>query len=223
MNSWTWDDAHISESFAKYSPILNYPEFRLLWQKNSRGILDFFPRTFIKRIGYNLINVLIKRKNIALDNQFGGYQFLRREKIDSLLKNKQSPQKDQPEVRRYPISTTNIEYLSKIINYCNQKGVRVFLIRSPVHKAYGNPTSERVFQKILNTSFSQTQFLDFKDFPLENNQFGDFGHLNYKGAKIYSVFFAHLLNMNLLNRENKQAFIDSEIAKVNYSQSILNK
>jgi hypothetical protein len=66
MNSWTWDDEHISESFAKYSPILNYPEFRLLWQKNSRGILDFFPRTFIKRIGYNLINVLIKRKQPSL-------------------------------------------------------------------------------------------------------------------------------------------------------------
>lgn len=222
MNSWTWDDAHISEKFTIYLPILDYSEFRLLWQKNSSGILSFFPKAFIKRMGHNLISILIKRKNIESDNQFGGYNYITRAKTDSLLKAVESHQKVLREDNNQMTSNINIKYLSKIINYCNQKGVHVYLIRSPLHKAYSNPNSERTFKNILNTSFSQTEFLDFKDFSLRNEQFGDFGHLNYKGAKIYSIFFNNLLNSDLLKKDNKQAFIDSEIAKIAVSQNIQN-
>ncbi|MEO7314696.1 MAG: hypothetical protein ABIW47_05900 [Ginsengibacter sp.] len=222
MDSWTWGDEHISDGFAKYFPLLDYPEFKLLWHKNSSAILAYFPKTFIKKMWHNMLSIL-KNKNIESDNQFGGYNFITRAKIDSLLKNMEN----QPEIQSGNInpiiSNTNIEYLSKIINYCNQKGLQVLLIRSPLYKTYGDATSEKEFKNILNTFFYQTEFLDFRDFPLHNDQYGDFGHLNYKGAKSYSIFFNQLLRMNLLKRENKQVFIDSEIEKVAVSQNIQNK
>lgn len=221
MDSWTWDDEHISSSFARYYPLMRYPEFKLLWQKNSSAILTYFPKTFIKKMGHNLISIL-GNKNIETDNQFGGYKFITRAKLDSLLKTMVNFPENPAKAINPIISYTNIEYLSKIINYCKQNDLKVLLIRSPLYKTYGNDNSEREFRNILNTSFSQTEFIDFRNFPLENEQYGDLGHLNFKGAKTFSIFFDDLIKMDLLKRENKQAFIDSEISKRLVSQNIKN-
>ena len=163
------------------------------------------------------------KKNIQTDHQFGGYQFLERDKTDSILKTRPAVSQNQEDKGMQDISHTNIHYLAEIINHCRQKGVQVFLIRSPLHTAYNDSVSERQFKIILNTNFPQTQFLDLRNFPLQNDQYGDLGHLNYRGAKPYSIFFDHLLKMNLLQRENKQAIIEAEMAKINRAQNIPNK
>lgn len=224
-NSWTWGDDYISVRLAKHSPLLEYPDLRFLWQKNSSAILRFFPKTFMLRTGQNIFVILIKNQTILSNNMFGGYLSLKRKITDSLLKTPEWSPEILNENNNHTFSKTNIKYLSKIINYCNQKGVHVVLIRTPVHKAYKtrNAFSEKKFKNILNTYYPQTAFLDFLDFPLTNEQFADYGHLNYKGANPYSIFFARLLKKDLLKKENKQAFIDSEISKLIVSQHIQDK
>ncbi|EPR71857.1 hypothetical protein ADIWIN_3150 [Winogradskyella psychrotolerans RS-3] len=51
-------------------------------------------------------------------------------------------------------------------------------------------------------------YLDFSNFPLSNFQYGDLQHLNHKGANVFSEWFATLLQNGLLEKENKQAFIN---------------
>ena len=222
MDSWTWGDEHISDGFAKYSPLFECRELKFLWKKNSSAILSYFPKTFIKKMGHNILSIL-KDKNIESDNQFGGYNYIERAKLDSLLLAMENHPEITEEYIKPIISNTNIRYLLKIINYCNQNGLQVLLIRSPIYKMYGDAFSEKEFKYILTKYFHNTEFLDLRNFPLKNDQYGDFGHLNYKGAKLYSIFFDHLLKTNLLKKENKQVFIDSELSKLTVSQNIQNK
>ena len=56
--------------------------------------------------------------------------------------------------------------------------------------------------------------LDFQNFPLEDNEFWDPIHLNYKGAKKFSLFFDSSLKRGLLDAPNPQSMIDEEIQKM---------
>jgi hypothetical protein len=55
------------------------------------------------------------------------------------------------------------------------------------------------------------EYLDFLKFPLKNAQFADPEHLNHKGAKVFSQWFNQLLKKGLLEKNNKQDFINEEI------------
>ena len=66
---------------------------------------------------------------------------------------------------------------------------------------------------MLKSKFSDTEFLDFSQFQLLNSEFGDLAHLNHKGATKFSIWFNNLLNNGLLEKDNKQKFIDNEMIK----------
>ena len=113
----------------------------------------------------------------------------------------------------YSISRKNIEYLEKIVTFCKEKNVNIYFIRSPQHIYYASRKNEKVFRRIRNEKFENVPFLDFNDFPLTNGEFGDFGHLNYRGAEKFSLWFDELLKKGLLSRSTKNEFINSEIKK----------
>lgn len=48
---------------------------------------------------------------------------------------------------------------------------------------------EETYQRIYQAQFSDVKLLDYSRFKLENHQFGDFEHLNAKGAAVYSRWF----------------------------------
>jgi len=210
MDSWTWDNEHIINNFPKYFPLLDYKDFCFLWKKNYKAILDCPPKSLMNESGFNLLTKFIPHKGIMYNNRFGGYRYLIRDKTDSLIKciSKTNTNKTKQE-----FSDSNIEYLSKIIQLCKINNVAVFLIRSPFHKKYDYYFNELKFQDIRKSNFSNVEFLDFKDFPLHNNQFGDLGHLNFKGSRVFSIFFDNLLDSGLLNRANKQDFINNQVSQ----------
>lgn len=213
MNSWTWDLEHIHAQFPIYFPLLNFSEFKFLWTKNSNAILNCPPKFFINEIGFTIYSTYIIGKGIRSNTRFGGYRFLVRDKTDSLLLN--MPKIKQKEISNYEISEINIYYLAEIIKLCKMNNIVVYLIRSPVHPNYSRLNNEPELKRIINSQFSNIEFLDFKDYPLKNSEFGDFGHLNYKGARIFSGFFNNILDSGILIKNNKQDFIDIEISKLN--------
>ena len=75
---------------------------------------------------------------------------------------------------------------------------------------------------IKNEKFENIEFLDFNDFPLKNNEFGDFGHLNYKGAEKFSLWFNGLLDKELLLKSNKNEFVLNEIKYERTTKAISN-
>jgi len=62
--------------------------------------------------------------------------------------------------------------------------------------------------------FSSVEFLDFNKFPIADDGFADFGHLNYKGASKFSNWFNIMLNSGLLNTDKKQFLINQGISAV---------
>lgn len=130
-------------------------------------------------------------------------------KVDSLLKTSNELSDDFHE-NKTSVSAVNLEYLMKIIDYCNDK-VTVYLVRSPQHKNSPYFKNEIEFQSIRKTKFPTLEFLDFSNFPISNKEFADYGHLNIKGAKIFSIWFNSLLESGLIEKDNKQQHINQNI------------
>jgi hypothetical protein len=206
-DSWIWSDKYMHAFLPVMLPLLEYEEAKLLFSKNPAIFLGV-TTSCIKNIFY-----LYKKKPIQENKVWGGYEYLVMDHVDSLIRLKPTDI-NKIEVKT-GIAETNLKYLKKIIDMCKQNNKKVFLIRSPLHAQYKELENEPEFKKLLETTFAAVEFLDFKDFPLKNSEFGDLEHLNFRGAQKISLFFNTLLSEGLLKKENKQAFINAEMQKIN--------
>ena len=98
--------------------------------------------------------------------------------------------------RKSKISDINIHYLKKIVDLCKLKKVHIFLFRTPIHNALKSTFDELKFQSIRKQYFSNIKYIDNIDFQISNEEFGDLEHLNYRGAKKYSIFFNTIVQKN---------------------------
>lgn len=204
MNDWIWGDKYMSYRFPKYGVFMDLNSYNLLLNNN--------PKCF-QNSSKNLIknSILSTLRGFRPQDNIGGYHYLVRNKTDSLLAN--IPIDSVSEYRSQEISEKNIEYLRKTVDFLKSENKKVFLIRSPLHIKYEGFMNEQKFQEILQSKFSDIEFLDFSHFPLLNSEFGDLEHLNHKGATKFSIWFNNLLNNGLFKKENKQNFIDKEMIK----------
>lgn len=210
MDSWIWDDKHIQQNFPRYFSLLDYSDFKILAENNFKAILNCPPSRFIKEIGYTYMSSLILRKNFRSNTRFGGYNYLKANKVELLVKDEMSSNRDNNIIEK-DISEINIKYLQKIVELCNENNIKAFLIRSPVHSKYFSIYNEVDFNRVLKAYFQNTEFIDFASFPLQNNEYRDFGHLNYQGAHKFSIWFNSLLMNNFLKEKDKQLIVHKSI------------
>jgi len=215
MERWTWDKEHLNYNLPRYFTLIDKSEIQLLRNKNCNPFLSVTLKSYIKGIGHSYFNLIFNENSvISKKRRYGGYLYLVRNEIDSLVivaqKSKINGNSNDVETK---VSESNIIYFKKIQKLCKQNNITAYLIRTPVHKMYYNQQEEETYKSILKNEFSNSAFLDFKEFPLTNEEFGDFGHLNYKGAITFSKWFSELLCKGLLLTEKKQEFIDEEILK----------
>ncbi|GLB53730.1 hypothetical protein NBRC110019_27710 [Neptunitalea chrysea] len=193
---WTTDTQYILEKFPGYAPFMKKETIGYLYDKNksavTKSILPFFQTG---------ITMLIKKYNYT--KVLGGYEKVEGTNLDSDTINKKQISNT--------IATENLLYLRKIIRYIKGLNKEVYLIRTPVHKYYPWLANEDHFKTVRNEMFSDLPFLDFSTVPLQDNAFADSGHLNYKGSKKLSIWLNHLLNKELLNKQNKKEFIENEL------------
>lgn len=204
MNSWTWGYDQMSGKFPLYSPFMNTNDIKLLFKNNPEDFLSVLSKSTRE----NLLNVL--RIDYSLSTKYGGFLPLKVSKIDSLLLNPKH-KKVSMQKEKHSISNVNLQYLRKIVDYCNDNNVSLYLVRSPQHKNTSYLKNEKLFLELKKSNFPELEFLDFNDFPLKNEEFADFGHLNKKGANKFSVWFNTLLESGILSMVNKQEFINQNI------------
>jgi hypothetical protein len=205
MNSWTWDDIHILDRYRLYTAYTPPHEVRFLYSKNPKTTFLCNIKSVVNNIYY-----IFNLGNITSDKKMGGYIYLVRDKTDSLLHAMAiNPVKTQTDTN---VSTINIQYLKKIIAAVRRNGDSIYLVRIPLHPKYDRLGNEAKFKEILNKQLDGVEFLDFKDFPLPDSDYGDLEHLNYRGAKKYSMFFNKLVKDGLLNKISKQEFINEQMA-----------
>ncbi|PHS62298.1 MAG: hypothetical protein COB12_10915 [Flavobacterium sp.] len=213
MDEWTWGDKNITYRFNNYEPFIDMEDQYVLLRNN-------FPKYFSvffdnrKKHFWKMIN---NNYSWSTHRQFGGYNYLVMDKTDSLL-NKLTSKRTE-----FGISKINIIYLVKIIRMLEKQNIKVALLRVPIHPRSTVNDNELIFNEILNKKFNSVEFLDFNAFHLETNQYGDLEHLNYRGAKVFSLWFDSIIKKGLFDKTNKQNFIDSLIMAYNKnSKEIIN-
>jgi hypothetical protein len=206
-----FSDMYLSARYPVYEPFFTLEDFILLLIKNRKVVLQA-QSIALKE---NLLFLMSSQYNYLQYKKCGGFVSINTAKIDSLIKDT----KLHPYFRtkRIEMSEISLKYLRKSIDYCKSKGVKVHFIRSPYHENHELLRYEKEFIYMKNNRFSDVDFLDFAKFPLSNDGFADYGHLNSRGSTVFSIFFNKLIQEGLLNKLNKQGFINSEMEKQNKS------
>jgi hypothetical protein len=207
MDDWTWGYQYMSSMFPQYAAFMDKSDISLILEHNSKDFLNCLSLATRE----NLFRIFTF--NYDFSSAMGGYLRLDHEQPN--LNNLNNNVKSELDATSFRISAVNIQYLQKIIAYCNDKHLQVFLVRSPQHNKYEYLKNEADLFKIKQHYFPNTEFLDFNKFPLADHEFADPGHLNYKGALKFSVYVNQILSSGLLGMHDKQNFIDETIHKIN--------
>lgn len=183
MDNWTWDDMHLQYELKNYLFLMDNEDLVFLYKKNSSG----FQSAFSKMLFNNLSKLIIKRS--IKDGDFGGYKAKEKngEENSSDLNNMNVKKNDVS--KKIEISDCNIFYLEKLVSFCLERKIKVFLIRTPMSKNYSTLRTESTYRNIILKKFNTIRYLNFKDYPLLDSDFLDKEHLNTKGAEKYSKFF----------------------------------
>ena len=204
-DKWTWDDKYLPFKYQVYGTFINKEGFNFLLNKNPKGLFA----GQIKMLRQNIKIITTSHYNYLYNR--GGYLYLTgnnlKNELENQLKDNSNDKKDSI------ISESNLIYLEKILSFCKEKNIKVYFIRSPMHNKYNGIYNELILQNICKTRFRTIEFLDFKDYPLEDSDFSDLEHLNYRGAKKFSIWFNKLLIDSLLEKSNKQQFINENMIR----------
>ncbi|MGR7811994.1 hypothetical protein [Lacinutrix undariae] len=216
MDEWIWGEKYMSNRFPRYSSFMSFGDNVMLFKNNSEAYSNSLSLSVKKK------TIRIFNDDLNYSNKIGGYLYLERDKTDSIIKNMSSLKQSKNKNRNFKkeISEVNLLYLDSIITFIERQNKKVVLIRSPLHDKYKGYENEEAYIEILKTRYANSEYMDFSKFPLLNSMYGDLEHLNYKGAKEFTEWFADLINDGLLEKENKQDYIDEKIThiKVNYNQ-----
>jgi len=181
MDSWIWGRRYMMSKLPVYFSFISKEDLKNLRSGNSSAFTAATSKAFRR----NLTRLITRDFNFA--DEIGGYQRLDRHKVDSLVKAYHASKPVIPET--ITTSEYSMQYLAKCIAYCKEKGVEVILVRSPQHKYFAYTINETQFLNIKDSLFGDVKFIDFNNFPINDDEFGDFGHLNYKGAEKFSKTF----------------------------------
>ncbi len=223
-DDWIWGEKYMESRFLRMEPFIDFNDQALLLKK---APFRYISTSLTSQ--KNAIDRIIQNNFIFSDNiKYGGYNHIKFQKADS-LSGRLNKINNYITIEEHKRSEENLNYLEKILELCDSQSIKALLIRSPLHEKYQGLKNEKVFQELLNSRFYKTEFLDFKNFYLTNECYGDLEHLNYKGAEMFSLFFDDLINsQELISKRNKQLFIDSKMrerreSKSDWKEDIINK
>jgi hypothetical protein len=75
----------------------------------------------------------------------------------------------------------------------------LILINTPVYKPEIYESIDKL-NDFYDTYLSGVKYLDYSAFPLPDSCYGDIGHLNYKGAQIFSKYLQENLNVDVRSK-----------------------
>ena len=149
MSEWIWGDKYLPFKFQVLGSYIDPAESDLFLHKNPRGLIN----GYIKLLRQNI--KIISTANYAYTYERGDFRYLVDEKIEAAIKIQNENIRD---TNRKSISVYNLSYLEKIISFCNAKGIKVYLIRSPLHKKYIGPAMKRFSKTCLVHDLNRLNF-----------------------------------------------------------------
>lgn len=208
MDEWTWGSEFLLMGYLDLSSTVSAEDKWWLFKKNPSGFFaasSLAGKVRLKRMGYSYHDFI----------NTGGYRHIEWDRTDSLL---EAIPRNAPDTifagTPKKFSSQNLRFLKKLVQFCEINGIKIYLIRSPLHDFYRNHIIEKPFYEVLEADLKDVEFLDFSHFPLTNSEFGDLTHINYKGARKFSAWFDSLIKSGFLNKQNKQEIIDQEFIRM---------
>lgn len=209
MESWIKDSQKNIVNIPIYAPVMDEEDHYFISRKN--------PYAYFKSqevvIKNNLNFILYNKNNILLQRDWGGFYGNPRQRVDSIISSNKENLKSRKS--KIEVSNTCIDFIDKIEAVCKKKDVKLFLVRSPQHSKYPFNQNDKILQEIIQTRYPKLYFLDFNDFYLLNEEYSDLEHLNYKGAKKFSLFFNSLLSDGLIDNSNPEQMVKDRMIKYN--------
>lgn len=187
-NGWLLDDDNIYSRFRFYYFLMDWTDFKFLLLRNPRGVISSIPSV----LRQTLKNIVKKAKGVSLNPSYGGFDSLDRNILEEV---KLKLRKGQPLPffkipNNFKISLAEIAYLNKTIAYCDKNNIKLYLINLPKRVELLNYSKYGVdnFYAEYDEKYRNLDFLDFSRFPLPEDNYGDFVHLNSKGSTNFSSF-----------------------------------
>jgi len=208
MDGWTFDDKSLYNFFPRYAYLMEWPDYALLLRHNAAAVMESQAKSFREFLGFMAAN----RRDCLRDKNWGGYLYLKRQKVDSLLRT------DYLKKNRLDyshVSQVNVAYLRKLVADARRRGVDVVLMRMPVHPLLPGLTNEPQYQAIRRKYFSDIPYVDFISFRATPKEQGDFMHLNHFGATRFSALFDSLRKAGAFSRADRQQEVEAAIARDN--------
>jgi len=198
-DTWVYGDEYLGVKYPKYSHLISMEDQCYLFYKNPSVFL-----ISLKDAIKNNYDILSKKSNIYDTLKWGGYLYLKREEISQNFKD--SFLVKRTEKIKKSFSNLNYNYFQKILSFCKDRSITVILFIPPLH--YLSQIDDIRFGKdLMKKEFKNISLWDYNAFELQDYEYGDLSHLNYKGA----ITFSHFIN-NKINR------IDSLNLKSNIKQ-----
>lgn len=174
--------------YARYMPIFDIESIAIISKHNLRGLIKSIPNSL------NTWNTLKNLPNIhEIDYKnyifFGNYYMSKTSNFNEKTI-KSSIQRHYFEENKIAnFSIIQEKYLTKIVNLCSEKKLKLFLINTPITNCYLKKIPEKFIKNYYNTikKIGDKAFLiDFHNLKLKKYCFGDGDHINTYGAKILS-------------------------------------
>jgi hypothetical protein len=181
-DDWIFEDKQILNIFPLYFFLLDKEELSI-FNGNISAIIAFM-KIPVKNIRA-VLKFLIKHTVSYKDLNIGGYQKSDRNKLqDDFVIHESNKNSDNI---KEVYSLYQLNYLQKIINLCKKKNVELVLFNTPIY----DPVKYGFEDKLLdyyNLYFKGVRYINYSDYPLPEFGYGDIGHLNFKGAEIFSRY-----------------------------------
>lgn len=84
-------------------------------------------------------------------------------------------------------------YMYKTADLCYQRGIKLYLVNTPLHKEYRHRIPKEIKQSVDALAFDLMNkydviYLDYSEFPLSEKYFYDYDHLTTPGSVVFSKY-----------------------------------
>jgi hypothetical protein len=200
LNEWLFSESVMIEKAPLYIPFMEKEDIAVF-----NGERASFINVALHPVYKFLFNMLrgkpLSYKSLAL----GGYEELHRDKLQEDIE-RRDKNKDTG-LDTDSISVYQKAYLLKIAELCKSKDVELILMNVPTYKPekYGDNEFANDFH---GAYMSDVKYMDYSAFPLPDSCYGDIGHLNYRGARIFSQYLQERFSADVkeIGAENRWVY-----------------
>lgn len=180
-NRWLYEKNTVGYKYPKYSHLLDFQE-KLLFVRND---VSSFKDVYFSALQKNIYMFFSGKYKLHEQYKWGGYVSSSRDCLQQDIFNSRENARPEPLWTRRAAVKSNVEYVRKIVSYCEGNGIKLILLRTPHHVCSRRPF-EQELKGLLRKELSGVPFWDYSDYPLRDDCYQDLVHLNHTGAEFFS-------------------------------------